>query len=63
MAKFRAIGIDTSGIGLHSLRIGGASAALNSGVPDHVTAGGNLTLPRIYIAVKISDDSFLLLGA
>ena len=36
MAKFRAIGVDTSGIGLHSLRIGGASAALNSGVPDHV---------------------------
>ena len=31
MAKFRAIGIDTSGVGLHSLRIGGASAALNSG--------------------------------
>ena len=36
LAKFRAIGVDTSGIGLHSLRIGGASAALNSGVPDHV---------------------------
>ena len=36
MAKFRAIGVDTSGIGLHSLRIGGASAALSSGVPDHV---------------------------
>ena len=36
LAKFRAIGVDTSGIGLHSLRIGGASAALNSGVPNHV---------------------------
>ena len=36
LAKFRAIGVDTSGIGLHSLRIGGALAALNSGVPDHV---------------------------
>ena len=36
LAKFRAIGVDTSGMGLHSLRIGGASAALNSGVPDHV---------------------------
>ena len=36
LAKFRAIGVDTSGIGLLSLRIGGASAALDSGVPDHV---------------------------
>ena len=34
--SFWAIGVDTSGIGLHSLRIGGASAALNSGVADHV---------------------------
>ena len=36
LAKFRAIGVDTSRIGLHSLRIGGALAALDSGVPDHV---------------------------
>ena len=36
LAKFRAIGVDTSLIGWHSLRIGGASAALDSGVPDHV---------------------------
>ena len=36
LAKFRAIGVDTSRIDLHSLRIGGASAALNSEVPDHV---------------------------
>ena len=28
--------VDTSGIGLHLLRIEGASAALNSGVPEHV---------------------------
>ena len=35
LAKFRALGVDTSGIGLHSLRIRGASVAL-SGVPDHV---------------------------
>ena len=36
LAKFHAIGFDTSRIGLHSLRIGGASAALDSGVADHV---------------------------
>ena len=36
LAKFRAIGVDTSRIVLHSLRIGGASAAFDSGVPDHV---------------------------
>ena len=36
LAKFRAIGVDTSRIGLHSLKIGGASAAFDSGVPDHV---------------------------
>ena len=36
LAKFRAIGVDTSRIELHSLRIRGASAALDSGVPDHV---------------------------
>lgn len=39
LAKFRAIDVDTSRIGLHSLRIGGTSAALNSGVPDHVIHG------------------------
>ena len=36
LAKFRAIGVDTSRIGLHSLRIGSASAALDSEIPDHV---------------------------
>ena len=30
LAKFRAIGVDTSRMGLHSLRISGASVALNS---------------------------------
>ena len=34
--KFRAIGLDTSLYGLHSLRIGGASAAANSDIPDRV---------------------------
>ena len=36
LAKFRASGIDTLQIGLRSLRIGGALAALDSRVPDHV---------------------------
>ena len=34
--KFRAIGLDTNLYGLHSLRIGGASAAANSDIPDRV---------------------------
>ena len=36
LAKFRAIGVDTSRMGLHSLRISGASVTFNSGVHDHV---------------------------
>ena len=36
LAMFRAVSVDTSRIGLHSLRIAGASSlALNSGVPNH----------------------------
>lgn len=34
--KFRAIDVDTSRMGLYSLRISGASAALKSGVNHHV---------------------------
>ena len=34
--KFKAIGLDTKLYGLHSLRIGGASAAANNDLPDHV---------------------------
>ena len=34
--KFKAIGLDTKLYGLHSLRIGGASAAANNDLPDRV---------------------------
>ena len=34
LGKFKAIGVPAGSIGLHSLRIGGASAAVNNGVPD-----------------------------
>ena len=34
IAKFKAIGLDTKLYGLHSLRIGGASAAANNDFPD-----------------------------
>ena len=36
MEKFKAIGLDTKLYGLHSLRIGGASAAANNDLPDRV---------------------------
>ena len=66
LAKFCAVGIDTLCIGLHSLRIGvpwrrpTAEFLITS---LKTTAGGNLTLPRNYIAGKVSNDSFLLLHA
>ena len=34
--KFKAIGLDTKLYGLHSLRIGGASAVANNDLPDRV---------------------------
>ena len=34
--KFKAIGLETKLYGLHSLRIGGASAAANKDLPDRV---------------------------
>ena len=34
--EFKAIGLDTKLYGLHSLRIGGASAAANNDLPDRV---------------------------
>ena len=34
--KFRTLGIDTSQLGLHSFRAGGATAAANAGVPDRL---------------------------
>ena len=36
MAKFKAIGHDASSFGLHSLRIGGASVAINNNMPERV---------------------------
>ena len=38
--KFKAINLDTNLNGLHSLRIGGASAASNNNVPDRVIKHG-----------------------
>ena len=67
LAKFRAIGVDTSRIGLHSLRLGGALAALHSGVPDHVIKNHGRwksdSAKELYIAAKISDGGFLLIRA
>ena len=66
LAKFRAIGVDTSRIGMHSLRIGTLRLRSIAEFPTtslKTTAGGNLTLLRNYIAAKISDGSFLLLRA
>lgn len=36
LAKFTALGLDSSRLGLHSFRIGGASAAANNDIPDRV---------------------------
>ena len=61
-AKFCAIAVDTSRIGLHwVLQLHLTAAFLMTSLKT--MAGGNLTLPRNYIAGKVSDDSFLLLRA
>ena len=36
LLKLKAIGLDTSKLGLHSFRIGGASAAINNDLPDRM---------------------------
>ena len=36
LLKLRAIGLDTSKLGLHSFRIGGASTAINNDLPDRM---------------------------
>ena len=36
LGKFKAIGVPAGSIGLHSLRIGGASAAVNNGVLENI---------------------------
>ena len=36
LAKLEAIGLDKHQYGLHSLKVGGASAAANAGVPDRI---------------------------
>ena len=36
LAELNALGFDASRFVLHSLRSGGASAAANAGVPDHL---------------------------
>ena len=36
LAKLKDLGVDSSKFGLHSLRVGGASAAANAGVADRL---------------------------
>ena len=46
------LGHSSDGFGLHSLRAGGASAAAQAGIPDHLLSsmrGGAQKLPRMVI--------------
>ena len=57
--KFKAIGLDTKLYGLHSLRIGGASAAAINDLPDRGRSMvvGSPRRPKILTVGKIFNTS------
>ena len=68
LSKFQAIGVNPAFVGIHSLRIGGASAAINNGIPEHVIKKNNMgdgvaMQQKIYTVAKTSGVSYLPLLA